>query len=249
MNQTITHQLNHRTIREFKKEKLDDQTIQTLLKVANASATSNGMQSYSIIRVESQTLKDALAENGQQAYMAQAPHLWIFIADLHRNYSIARENGVENDLMIGFDKFIQAFTDAIIAAQNVVNAAESMGLGTNYFGNIHNDTAHVIDLLKLPQLTYPAVGLSFGIPDQDPQIKPKMSMAIKSFVDRYQEFDHYMEVIADYDQEMQTYYDLRDSNRRSDKFSSQILKKQGTRLENREEMFKTLIKQGFVIEQ
>lgn len=150
MNQTITHQLNHRTIREFKKEKLDDQTIQTLLKVANASATSNGMQSYSIIRIESQALKDALAENGQQSYMAQAPHLWIFVADLNRNYSIARENGVENNLMIGFDKFIQAFTDAIIAAQNVVNAAESMGLGTNYFGNIHNDTAHVIDLLKLP---------------------------------------------------------------------------------------------------
>ena len=249
MNQTITHQLNHRTIREFKKEKLDDQTIQTLLKVANASATSNGMQSYSIIRVESQTLKDALAENGKQSYMAQAPHLWIFVADLNRNYSIARENGVENDLMIGFDKFIQAFTDAIIAAQNVVNAAESMGLGTNYFGNIHNDTAHVIDLLKLPPLTYPAVGLSFGIPDQDPQIKPKMSMEIKSFIDHYEDYESYMDVISDYDQEMQTYYDLRDANRRSDKFSSQILKKQGTRLEKREEMFKTLIKQGFVIKQ
>ena len=247
MNETIKSQLNHRTIREFKNQRLDEQTIQTLLQVANSGATSNGMQFFSIIRIENQEVKDALAENGKQDYMARAPHLWIFVADLYRNYTLAQEDGVENDLMIGFDKFIQAYTDAIIATQNVVNALESMGLGANYFGNIHNNTAHIIDLLKLPKLTYPAVGLGFGIPDQDPQIKPKMSMDIKSSVDHYEIYDNYHEVIADYDQEMETYYDLRDSNRRSDKFSTQIPKKQGRVLEKRGEMFKTLLKQGFII--
>lgn len=247
MNETIKTQLDHRTIREFKDEKLDDSIIETLLDVANRSATSNGMQLSSIIQVTDQEIKDALADNGTQAYMARAPHLWIFVVDLNRNYQIAKENGSENDEMIGFDKFIQGFTDSIIAAQNVVNAAESLGFGTNYFGNIHNDTARVIELLKLPPLTYPAVGLSFGIPNQDPQLKPRMSMDLKSFENSYEVYDNYNEKIDDYNKEMTSYYDLREDGKRSDTFSEQIPKKQGSIIKNRGKMFETLINQDFKV--
>ena len=72
---------------------------------------------------------------------------------------------------------------------------------------------------------YPAVGLEFGILNQDPLIKPKMSMDIKGFIDKYEVFDNYNEVIPEYDKEMQTYYNLRYENRRSDKFSSRIVNK------------------------
>ena len=108
MNTSIENQLKHRTIREFKDEKLDESLVNKLLEVANRSASSNGMQFFSIINVTDQAIKDQLAENGGQEYMARAPHLWIFVADLYRNYNIAKENGQENDEMIGFDKFIQA---------------------------------------------------------------------------------------------------------------------------------------------
>ena len=247
MNQTIKHQLDHRTIREFKDEKLDQEIEQTLLEVANRSATSNGMQLFSIVRVTDQKIKDALSENGNQEYMARAPHLWVFVVDLNRNYSLAKENETENDEMIGFDKFIQGFTDAIIAAQNVTNAAESLGLGTNYFGNIHNDTAKVIELLNLPKLTYPAVGLSFGIPNQKPQLKPRMDVGLRSFENSYEVYDNYSEKLADYDKELTQYYDLRENGRRSDSFSTQIPKKQGSIIKNRGKMFETLINQGFKI--
>ena len=159
MNETIKNQLDHRTIREFKNEKIDDSIIESLLDVANMSPSSNGMQLFSIIKITDQNLKEELAKNGLQEYMARAPYLWIFIVDLFRNYNIAKENYQENDEMIGFDKFIQGFTDSIIAAKNVSIAAESLGLGVNYFGNIHNNTKHIIELLDLPKLTYPAVGL------------------------------------------------------------------------------------------
>ena len=247
MNKTIESQLNHRTIREFKDEKLDDSLVNKLLEVANRSASSNGMQFFSIISVSDQAIKDELAENGGQEYMAHAPHLWIFVADLYRNYNIAKENGEENDEMIGFDKFIQAMTDSIIAAQNVVVAAESMGLGTNYYGNIHNDTQKVIELLNLPKLTYPAVGLAFGIPNQEPQLKPRMDIKLKTFENSYKVYDNYKEMIKEYDKEMTTYYDLRDNNRRSDSFSKEIPKKQGSVIKNRDKMFDTLLNQGFKI--
>lgn len=247
MKDVIDLALNHRTIREFTDQKVDDTTIEKLLDVANHSASSNGMQMFSIVRITDQNIKDQLADNGNQEYMRRAPELWIFVADLYRNYSIAKEKGVENDEMISFDKFIQAFTDAIIGAQNVVVACESLGLGTNYFGNIHNDTQRVIELLNLPKLTYPAVGLGFGYPNQNPQLKPRMPIELKAFENSYKVFDNYNEKIKDYDKEMTTYYDLRDANRRSDSFSLQIPKKQGSLIKNRGKMFETLEKQGFLV--
>lgn len=72
MNQTIKNQLNHRTIREFTGEKINEETIKTLLEVVNMSASSNGMQNMSIIRVTNPKIKEKLAENGNQAYMARA---------------------------------------------------------------------------------------------------------------------------------------------------------------------------------
>ena len=247
MNETIKNQLDHRTIREFKNEKIDDSIIESLLDVANMSPSSNGMQLFSIIKITDQNLKEELAKNGLQEYMARAPYLWIFIVDLFRNYNIAKENYQENDEMIGFDKFIQGFTDSIIAAQNVSIAAESLGLGVNYFGNIHNNTKHIIELLNLPKLTYPAVGLGFGLANQKPQLKPRMDINLKTFENYYQVFDNYNEKISAYDKEMTTYYDLRDANRRVDSFSKQIPVKQGSLIANRNKMFETLIDQGFIV--
>ena len=247
MNQTIKNQLNHRTIREFTGEKINEETIKTLLEVVNMSASSNGMQNMSIIRVTNPKIKEKLAENGNQAYMARATELWLFIVDSQRNYEIAKELGVENDIMISFDKFIQGFTDAIIAAQNLTIAVESLGLGANYFGNIHNDTKKVIEILKMPKLTYPAVGVGFGVPNQNPQIKPRLDINLKTFENSYKIYDSYLNLIKEYDEEMTTYYDLRDSGRKSESFSSQIPKKQGSIVKNRNKMFKTLMDQGFVI--
>ena len=247
MNQTIKNQLNHRTIREFTDEKIDETTINTLLDVVNMSASSNGMQNMSVIRITDPKIKEMLAENGNQEYMARATELWIFIVDLNRNYQIAKEMGNENYNIISFDKFIQGFTDAIIAAQNLTVAVESLGLGANYFGNIHNDTKNVIELLKMPKLTYPAVGVGFGVPNQNPQIKPRLDIKLKTYENSYKTYDSYLDMIKNYDQEMTTYYDLRDSGRKSESFSSQISKKQGTSIKNRNKMFETLKEQGFIL--
>ncbi|MGO3018824.1 MAG: NADPH-dependent oxidoreductase [Anaerococcus sp.] len=245
MNETIKTQLNHRTIREFTEEKIPKENLEKLFDVINMTASSNGMQNFSIIRVTDQSLKDKLSEIGLQEYMRRAPELLIFIVDLYRNYEIAKELNNENDIMIGFDKFMQGFTDACLAAQNFVVGAESMGYGANYFGNIHNNTKKVIDLLNLPKYTFPVVGVGIGIPNQNPEIKPRMPLDLKMFENGYEKFDSYLDSIKDYDQVMQTYYDLRDANNRVDAFSTQVVKKQGSIIANREDMYKAFVNQGF----
>ncbi|MFA7411522.1 MAG: NADPH-dependent oxidoreductase, partial [Tissierellaceae bacterium] len=224
-NEMMQVQISHRTIREFTDEKLSDEQFEQLMEVARRTATSNGMQAASIIRVKDPEIKKKVSKVCNQEYISRATELLIFIVDQYRNSQIAREKNSTDECARDMDNFFSAFTDAILMAQNVVNAAESMGLGSFYMGSILNDTEEISKILDLPELTFPALGVALGYPNQDPQMKPRMEMKYRVFEDTYRKFDNYSEELKDYDEEMTTYYDLRDANRRVDSFSNQVVKK------------------------
>lgn len=248
INTMIEKQLQHRTIREFKNMDLPREIVDTLMEVARRTATSNGLQAYSIIRITDPSIKKQLAEVCNQEYVARAPELWVFIVDQFRNNSIVKEKGSETRNAADMDKFFQGFTDACIAAQNVVNAAEAMDLGTVYFGSILNDPAKTCKILNLPKLTFPVVGLGLGYPNQNPQLKPRFENRLRVFENSYKIFDNYLDEIKDYDEEMTTYYDLRDANRRVDSFSDQVVDKLAISLPKRREMLKVIRQQGFDVQ-
>ena len=50
--------------------------------------------------------------------------------------------------------FFQAFQDTMLAVQNVINAAESMGLGIVPLGTVNDDPKARLKVLDLPELTY-----------------------------------------------------------------------------------------------
>lgn len=72
-------------------------------------------------------------------------------------------------------------------------------MGANYLGNIHNDTAAVIEALDLPELTFPVVGLTVGWPNQDPQLKPRMPKKFRVMENGYQRPESWTEALKDYD--------------------------------------------------
>lgn len=223
MNETIKNQLAHRTIREFTDERIPENLFQTLLEVGRRTATSTGMQASSIIRITDKDIRKEMAGICNQEYVGRAPELLVFIVDQFRNKQIGNEKGCFEESGAYIDRFFSGFTDACLMAQNIVNAAESLGLGTVYLGSILNDSKKICDLLKLPEMTFPVVGLGIGYPNQNPQIKPKMDMKFRVFENQYKVLDNYLEELEDYDREMNTYYDLRDANRRVDTFSDQVV--------------------------
>ncbi|NLG23988.1 MAG: NADPH-dependent oxidoreductase [Clostridiales bacterium] len=242
--------LNCRTIREFDGRPVDRATVDDLLAVANRTATSNGMQAFSIVRITNDGVRRAIADVCRQPYVARAPELWIFIVDQYRNARIAAEQG---DLPPGvlssgagdMDRFFQGFTDAVLAAQRVATAAEDMGLGAVFLGSILNDAGRIVEILRLPKLTFPALGLGMGRPGQSPQLKPRMDRALKVFENEYRPLERYLPAIADYDREMETYYDLRDEGRRSDCFSLQVARRLAGRQDKRAQMLRAVRAQGF----
>lgn len=244
-NDTIRDRLEHRSIREFSGQAVPEETIEVILQVVNRTATSNGMQHASVIRVRDPEKKQAIAEICRQKYAARAPELWIFIADCYRNARIAAANGCTADSARDMDRFFQGFTDAALQAQNAAVAIESLGLGCVFFGSILNDPAAIIKVLNLPELTFPVLGLGFGYANQSPQLKPRMPLALKVFDDEYRVFDDYKENLAGYDETMLSYYDLRSANRKSETFSQQVVKLLINPMEGRADIVNVIRAQGF----
>ena len=244
-NETIARQLNHRTIRAFTDQPVADATMATLFAVMNRTATSTGMQAYSVIRVQDPVKRQALAAICRQTYIASVPQLAVFLVDVYRNRRIAASLGCHHPAARDMDRFFQGFTDAALAAQNLVVAAESLGLGTLFFGSLLNDPDQVIQLLDLPELTFPVVGVGLGYPAQNPQLKPRLPLNLKIFTDRYDTSEPDPNLIEAYDREMQAYYDLRDNGRRSDTFSRQVVTRLTQSLDKRARILQSVKRQGF----
>lgn len=149
------------------------------------------------------------AASGQPYVGGTKGDLFIFVADLYRNSRIRAEQGVSSEALGSINLFLTALEDALLAAQNVVVAAESMGLGTVYLGSILADPRPVVKVLQLPELTFPIV----GHPDQEPGQKPRMPLSVMTAENTYPRVESYSETLADYDREVTEYYDLRSGSR------------------------------------
>jgi len=112
-------------------------------------------------------------------------------------------------------------------------------------GSILNDSEKICELLKLPELTFPVVGLGLGYPNQNPKLKPRMEMKLRVFENSYTAFENYLDEIKEYDEEMRTYYDLREPGRSVDSFSKQVVSRLKQCMPKRQEILNVICKQGF----
>lgn len=170
MNQTIDTILNHHSVRKFTDEELTQEQIRLLVEAAQSASTSSFVQAYSIIGVKDKEKKKKLASlAGNQQYVENNGHLFIFCADLYRHTVAAEMEGKKEaaqDSIESTEKFMVSLIDAALASQNMAIAAESLGLGICYIGGIRNNLVEVSQLLKTPDHVLPLFALVVGYPDQ-----------------------------------------------------------------------------------
>ena len=171
LNDTIKTQLNHRSIRHFKNQQLDKETLNTLYEVANHTASSQFLQQFSIIHVTDKNKRTKLAEICNQPPVSENGELFIFLIDLHRNVKLRQEANLDDGRLHTMDLYLQGLSDATLAVQNMYLAAESLGLGGVILGSIRNDIRAVSELFNLHDMVIPALGLQIGIPDEEIQQK------------------------------------------------------------------------------
>jgi nitroreductase len=164
--------INARTsTRAFSADPITDAERQTVLEATLRAPTAGAMMLYSIIQIEDQALKDRLAQTcDDQPFIARAPWVLVFVADMQRWMDLFAASdvrslpGVEYRDAPGLGDLMMACSDALIAAQTAAIAAESLGIGSCYIGDILEQAETHAELLGLPRHTLPVAMLVFGRP-------------------------------------------------------------------------------------
>jgi nitroreductase len=81
------------------------------------------------------------------------------------------------------------FQDAALAAENMVIAAESLGLGSCFIGNAPYYADKIAKDFNLPERVFPLVILVMGYPAENPPPRPRYPIDFVLFEDKYPDFD------------------------------------------------------------
>lgn len=173
MNEIIQSLFERKSVRIFTDESVTGEEKALLLECAFQAPTAGCQQLYTIIDVTDQAEKEELAELcDHQPFIATAPVVFVFCADCQKWLDVYREAGLK-PRRPGLGDALLSMADALIAAQNVVTAAESLGLGSCYIGDILENEERVRELLTLPDFVFPAALLVIGRPSQQQRQRPK----------------------------------------------------------------------------
>ena len=89
-----------------------------------------------------------------------------------------------NDLIA----LIFGMQDAAYMAENMVLAAEEMGLGSCFLGDTPYRSEKIIEKYDLPNRVFPMVQLTMGYPNEDPPTRPRYPLDFVLFEDEYPDF-------------------------------------------------------------
>ena len=166
----------------MKKKDIPENVKEEIIQAAFEAPTAGCMMLYTVIDITDQELKNRLAVScDNQPFIAEAPVVLIFLADYQKWYDMFLFSGCsprkpgEGDLML-------AASDALIAAQNTVTAAGSMGIGSCYIGDIMENCENVRSMLDLPDYVFPAAMLVYGYPSENQKKRKKPVRFEKSYM-------------------------------------------------------------------
>ena len=173
MNETIRQLNERRSVRVFLDREIPKEAKDAILNAACQAPTAGNQQLYTIIDVTDQRIKERLVQTcDNQPFIASAKMVLIFCADCKKWYDAFRFAGCEPRLP-GVGDLLLAVSDANIAAQNAVTAAESLGIGSCYIGDIMENCEQQRALLNLPEYVFPAAMLVFGYPTEQQKERQK----------------------------------------------------------------------------
>ena len=190
MNPIIQSLFDRKSMRVFLEKEIPAAEKALILESAIQAPTAGNLYLYSIIDVTEQKIKEELAVLcDNQPFIAQAKMVLIFLADYQKYYELYKLAVGENIEKPQLGDLMLATADALIAAQNTVVAAESLGIGSCYIGDILENHDEVCALLNLADYTFPACMLVYGYPTDQQKNRPKprrFQVADIVFSNRYQ---------------------------------------------------------------
>ncbi len=173
-NPVIEAMRNRKSIRQYTTEMPPDEVIAAIVRAGQQAPFAS--QLYSVLLSRDRTNNPF-----------DAPLLFTVCVDFYKLEQImARRNWqmVTNDLSLLFF----GIQDAALMAENMVIAAESLGLGSCFLGNAPYRAEQIAQDYQLPPRVFPLVQLAMGYPAENPPPRPRYPLEFVLFEDRYPEF-------------------------------------------------------------
>lgn len=172
-NPVIQTLLQHRSVRKYKPDMPADEVIEAIVRAGQQAPFASQLYSVLLTRKKRAPFR--------------APLWFIICIDLHKLERFMKMRGWEvatNDLSL----LLFGAQDAAYMAQNMVVAAESLGLGTCFLGDAPYRAEQIAAQFNLPPRVFPLVGLVMGYPAEERPPRPRYPLWYTLFEDRYPDF-------------------------------------------------------------
>jgi nitroreductase len=170
MNEAIH---NRRSIRKYKDQPVDEETILKIIDCGRLAPSDSNTQPWTFIVVRSEEMRTKVAHvSHKQDWMLGAPVFLICVADIRVTTTETGPMEINEETPgIGPKQII---LDTAIAGQNMVIAAESLGLGTCWVSWYIQE--EIRPVLGIPNDKYVVAVITLGYPDQTPKQRPRRSL-------------------------------------------------------------------------
>jgi nitroreductase len=150
---------NRYSVRAYKKDSVDKDKIDKILKTAQAAPTAVNFQPFKITVIETKGREEELKKIYVREWFSQAPY--VLCVSILPDTAWVRRDGRK-----------YADVDAGIVMDHIILAATALGLGTCWIGNFNVDAAK--EFLKLEEGMEPLLFTPLGYPaDENKHIKRK----------------------------------------------------------------------------
>jgi FMN reductase (NADPH) len=171
-NPVLETMRRRRSVRRYKPEQPSDEVVQAVVCAGQQAPFAS--QLYSVLL------------NRKKKNPFGAPLLFTICVDLHKLERFMAQRGWElktNDLSL----LLFGIQDAAYVAENMVIAAESLGMGSCYLGAAPYRAKFIAKQYKLPRRVFPLVQLVMGYPNEDYPTRPRYPLSFTLFEDQYPE--------------------------------------------------------------
>jgi len=165
--------MTRRSIRKFEKRPVDDKLIGVILYMATQAPSAGNTQEWEFVVVKDEEQKKKLAKAAlSQNFIAEAPVVIVVCANLAR---IGLKYGKRGETLY-------AIQDTALAIQNMMLAAQGLGLGSCLVA-FEEDT--VSEIIELPDNLRPVAIIPIGYPAEKPENPGRIPLENLTFAERY----------------------------------------------------------------
>ena len=166
MNDVIRQLEARKSVRAYEPKEIPQEDVRAILSAAVQAPTAGNMTLWTAIHVTDPDKKQALSVScDNQPFIAKAPLVLVFCADYKRWFDLFKTIDLGEELRRpGEGDFLLAMSDALIAAQSAVVAADALGYGSCYIGDIIENCDTQREILGLPEYVKPVGMVVIGVP-------------------------------------------------------------------------------------